>query len=196
MGTDAACVQGSGPNPVSDAVLVGADGGLQNVFVHIKDGLDPDYGFDTPTEEVVLDQDGCMYRPRVLGIRVGQTLKVLNSDPTMHNVHALPMANLEFNKSTPVQGSSTTAVFTVPEVMVRFMCNVHGWMAAWVGVKEHPFFAVTGADGTFSMEGVPPGTYTVEAWHEVFGTQTMTVTIGDSQRQTADFTFAPESGGQ
>lgn len=193
MGTDAACVQGAGPNPVSNAVLIGDEGALENVFVHIKDGLDPDYSFEVPAEEVILDQRGCVYTPRVLGIRVGQTLKVLNSDPTMHNVHALPMENLEFNKSTPVQGSSTTAVFTVPEVMVRFMCNVHGWMAAWVGVKEHPYFDVTGPDGTFTLEGVPPGTYTIEAWHEKFGTQTATVTIGEGQAETVSFTFTNQS---
>jgi plastocyanin len=193
MGTDAACVQGSAPNPVSDAVLVGPGGELQNVFVHIKAGLDADYGFDTPAEEVILDQRGCVYTPRVLGIRVGQPLKVLNSDPTMHNVHALPMENVEFNKSTPIQGSSTTTIFTVPEVMVRFMCNVHGWMIAHVGVKEHPYFAVTGPDGTFSLDGVPPGTYTVEAWHEKFGTQTTSVTIGERQTETVAFTFTNPS---
>jgi hypothetical protein len=191
MGTDAACVQGSGPNPVSNAVLVGNGGSLQNVFVYIKDGLDPDYRFDVPADPAILDQRGCFYLPRVVGVMVGQTLEIRNSDPTMHNVHALPMTNLEFNRSTPVQGSSTTHIFTMPEVMVRFMCNVHSWMAAWVGVTAHPYFAVTGPDGAFELKGVPPGTYTVEAWHEKFGTRTATVTIGPNQTGSVSFEFTP-----
>ncbi|MEZ5316625.1 MAG: carboxypeptidase regulatory-like domain-containing protein [Vicinamibacterales bacterium] len=195
MGVDQACVQSSGPNPQSDAVLISDAGGLQNVFVYIKSGLDPGYGFETPTEPVVLDQKGCIYRPRVLGIRVGQPLQIVNDDPTMHNVHALPTLNQEFNKGQPMQGMRETQVFTVPEVPVRFMCNVHNWMAAYVGVVAHPFFAVTDADGRFELKGVPPGTYTLEAWHEKFGTQEMTVTIAPSQSQPADFTFRLAAGG-
>jgi plastocyanin len=193
MGTDQACVEGAGPNPVSNAVLVGDDGSLQNAFVYIKDGLDPDYAFDTPTEEALLDQVGCVYTPRVLGVMVGQPLKVLNSDPTLHNVHALPMQNMEFNQGQPVQGMHLTHIFTVPEVMVRFMCNVHGWMAAWVGVLPHPYFAVTGADGSFELAGVPPGTYTIEAWHEVFGTRTATVTIAEGQTESISMTFSDQA---
>jgi hypothetical protein len=151
MGTDAACVQGSGPNPVSNAVLVGNGGSLQNVFVYIKDGLDPDYRFDVPADPAILDQRGCFYLPRVVGVMVGQTLEIRNSDPTMHNVHALPMTNLEFNRSTPVQGSSTTHIFTMPEVMVRFMCNVHSWMAAWVGVAPR-----SSANNRSWLNSVPP----------------------------------------
>ena len=91
------------------------------------------------------------------------------------------------------RGMKLTKTFTVPEVMVRFKCDVHGWMAAWVGVTTHPFFAITGADGTFELKGVPPGTYTVEAWHEKFGTRTTQVTVGPSQAQTASFTFTADS---
>jgi hypothetical protein len=194
MGTDQACVQGAGPNPQSDAVLVAADGGLQNAFVYVKDGLDPAYSFDTPGTPAILDQKGCRYTPRVLGVRVGQPLRVLNSDPTLHNVHALPMVNGEFNKSTPTQGSNTTQTFTAPEVMVRFKCDVHGWMAAWVGVVAHPFFAVTDETGAFEITGLPPGTYTLEAWHEKFGTRTSPVTIGIRQAQTVSFTFTTAAG--
>jgi plastocyanin len=189
MYTDQKCVQGAGPNPQSDAVLVGADGSLKNVFVYIKDGLDPAYSFSPPSTAAVLDQKGCIYTPRVLGVRAGQTLEIVNSDPTVHNVHAMPMSNQEFNKGQPFQGMRERQVFTVPEVMVRFMCNVHGWMAAYVGVVAHPFFAVTDAAGNFELKGVPPGTYTLEAWHEKFGRQTTTVTIGDRQTQTVGFTF-------
>jgi plastocyanin len=183
------CVESSVPNPVSDAVLVAADGALQNVFVYVKDGLDPAYTFDAPAGPVELEQKGCVYTPRVFGIRVGQTLDVVNEDPTLHNVHALPMVNEEFNKSQPKQNSRMQHVFTAPEVMVRFKCDVHAWMAAYVGVLAHPYFAVSDAAGHFAIPNLPPGTYTLEAWHETFGRRTAQVTIGDTQAQTVAFTF-------
>jgi len=146
-----------------------------------------------PKDPVVLDQRGCIYTPRVVGLRVGQSIEVVNSDDTLHNVHALPMQNQEFNHGQQFRNMRLTKTFTVPEVMVRFKCDVHGWMAAWVGVTTHPFFAITGNDGTFSLKGVPPGTYTVEAWHEKFGLRTTQVTVAPSQAQTASFTFTPDS---
>jgi hypothetical protein len=193
MGTDPGCVADA-VNPVSDAVLIGADGGLKNVFIHVKAGLDPAYGFDTPTEPVILDQKGCIYTPRIVGVRVGQPLEVRNSDPTMHNVHAMPLKNQEFNRGQPMQGFKNTEVFTVPEVMVRFVCNVHNWMAAYVGVVAHPYFAVTDENGRFEIKGLPPGTYTIEAWHEKFGTREGTVTITTGQTATLDFSFQPAAG--
>ena len=192
MGSDQACVQGSGPNPVSDAVLVSSDGALKNVFVHVKEGLDPAYGFDVPAAPVVLDQKGCVYSPRVVGLRVGQPIEIVNSDPTLHNVHGLPNKNPEFNASQPIQGIRTTRTFNSPDVMVRFKCDVHSWMTSYVGVVDHPYFAVTTGDGRFSLENLPPGTYTLEAWHEKFGTQTATITVGAKQSQTASFTFTPK----
>jgi plastocyanin len=195
MASDPACVAGAGPNPQSDAVLVGAAGGLKNVFVHVKDGLDPELGFDAPTTPVVLDQKGCVYTPRVVGVMVGQALEVRNSDATMHNVHALPTKNQEFNRAQMMAGIKNTEVFTVPEVMVRFMCNVHNWMASYVGVVAHPYFAVTDADGRFEIKGLPPGTYTIEAWHEKFGTQEQRVTIATGQAATLNATFQPPAGG-
>jgi len=189
MNTDAACGAASAP---SDAVLVSGSGDLQNVFVYVKNGLDPSYGFDPPAEPVVLSQQGCRYLPRVFGVRTGQTIDVVNDDQTMHNVHPLPKANAESNRSTPVKGTHAKFTFTAPETMIRFTCNVHAWMNAYAGVVPHPFFAVTGPDGTFELKGLPPGTYTIEAWHERFGTQTQTVTIADRQVQTISFTFAPK----
>ena len=183
------------PNPVSDAVLIAADGGLKNVFVYVKDGLDPAYGFDIPTTTVVLDQKGCRYTPRIVGVRAGQPIDIVNSDPTLHNVHALPMANPEFNQGQPIQGFRTTRTFTTPEVMVRFKCDVHSWMAAHVGVVAHPYFAITKDDGSFEIPNLPPGTYTIEAWHEKFGTQVAKVTIGDKQSQTTSFTFTAKAEG-
>ena len=190
MTTDKACVAGAGPNPQSDAVLIAADGGLRNVFVHVKQGLDPAYSFEMPPAPVVLDQKGCIYTPRVIGVRAGQPFEVLNSDETLHNVHALPMANQDFNTSQ----RKVSRTFTVPEVMVRFKCDVHPWMAAYVGVVAHPFFAVTDATGAFELKGLPPGTYTLEAWHERFGTRTSTVTIDPKGSQTATFSFDAAPG--
>jgi hypothetical protein len=143
-----------------------------------------------PASPAVLDQKGCLYQPRVLGVRVNQPLVISNDDATFHNVHALPKTNLEFNQGLANRNDKMTKTFTAPEVMVRFKCDVHGWMAAYVGVVAHPFFAVTGADGSFNLTGVPPGTYTVEAWHERFGTKTTEVTVGDHQSQTVSFSFA------
>lgn len=192
MNTDPVCVQTSGATSPSDAVLVGAGGAVQNAFVYIKDGVDPAYTFDIPATPVVLDQKGCRYVPRVIGVRAGQPLEITNSDATLHNVHALPMSNQEFNHGQGPKAPSMTHTFTVPEVMVRFMCNVHNWMSAYVGVMAHPFFAVTGADGTFEIAGLPPGTYTLAVWHETFGTQTQQITIGDRETKTAAFTFKPQ----
>ena len=183
------CAPTGNPNQVSDAVIVSSTGALKNAFVYIKDGLDKDYTFDTPTQPVELDQKGCIYTPRVFGVMVGQPLDVVNEDATLHNVHALPMVNQEFNKSQPQQNSHMLHTFTAPEVMVKFMCNVHQWMAAYVGVVPHPYFAVSDADGNFTIKDVPPGTYTIEAWHEKFGRRTANVTIAGKQAQTVGFTF-------
>jgi plastocyanin len=188
MTGDPACVSAAGPNPMNDDVVVN-NGGLQNVFVYVKSGLDPAYSFDAPSGPVELDQKACRYVPRVLGIRVGQELVMLNSDETLHTVHALPKSNREFNRSMQLKGERHTHRFSAPEAMVRFKCDVHGWMNAHVGVMAHPYFAVTKADGTFEIPGLPPGTYTIEAWHERFGTQTKEVTVGDKQAQDASFTF-------
>jgi len=188
------CVPNAGPNPQSDAVLVSSTGALKNAFVYVKDGLDASYAFDTPTTPVELDQKGCIYAPRVFGIMVGQPLDVVNNDATMHNVHALPMVNQEFNKSQPQQNSHMLHTFTAPEVMVKFMCNVHQWMSAYVGVVAHPYFAISDADGAFTIRNLPPGTYTLEAWHEKFGRKTAKVTIGDKQAQTVAFAFSAAAG--
>ena len=191
MASDPACAAGSEAHPMDDAVLV-KDGALQNVFVYVKEGLDPSYSFDVPTEPVELDQRGCRYMPRVFGIRAGQPLAVINDDDTLHNVHALPKTNREFNRSMPLKGERRTFTFTTPEVMVRFKCDVHGWMTAYVGVMPHPFFAVTKADGRFDIDGLPPGSYTIEAWHERFGTRTQQVTLGPGQKASVSFAFPDE----
>ena len=185
---DRACDQGGAPL-LDESLLVGGDGGLQNAFVYVKDGLG-DYIFDVPTEPVVLDQKGCKYEPHVFGVRVGQPIEILNSDPTLHNVHAMPQTNEEFNQGMPLQGMKLNQVFTAPEVGVPFKCDVHGWMASYAGIVEHPYFAVTGADGRFTLPDLPPGTYTIEAWHEKLGTRTQQITIEPKQAAEVAFTFA------
>ncbi len=173
---------------VTESYIVGEGGTLQNVFVYVKDGLG-NHVFAVPTEPVILEQRGCTYRPHVLGIQAGQPLRLLNSDATLHNIHAVPEANQEFNMGQPVQGMQQDHVFSTKEVMVPFKCDVHHWMTAFVGVVDHPFYAVTGSDGGFSLKGLPPGTYTVEAVHEKLGTQTQSVTIGASETRDLAFTF-------
>jgi plastocyanin len=168
-------------------IVVGTGAGLQHVFVYVKDGLG-DLAFPIPAAPVVLDQKGCRYTPHVLGIQAGQTLEILSSDNTLHNVHAIPEMNREFNKAHQQAGIRHTHVFSAREVMVPFKCDVHKWMSAYVGVLDHPYFAVTGESGAFELKGLPPGTYTVEAWHETLGTQTQTVTVGE--QQTAELALA------
>ena len=187
MGSDPKC-QPEGGAAVNESLLVGDGGGLQNVFVYVKDGLG-NLVFPVPATPVVLDQQGCHYVPHVFGVQVGQAVEVRNSDPTLHNVHAIPRANQEFNTGQPLQGMKTTHVFTVKEVLVPFKCDVHGWMNAYAGVLDHPFFAVTGADGAFQLSGLPPGTYTIEAVHEKLGAQTQSVTIAAKETTDLAFTF-------
>jgi len=187
MRSDPACAA-AGEGATFEVISVGENGGLGNVFVYVKDGLG-DLRFPVPATPVVLDQKGCRYVPHVLGIQVGQPLEVVNSDPTLHNVHAVAKLNQEFNTGQPIQGMRHTHTFSTVEVMTPFKCDVHSWMSAYVGVLDHPFFAVTGEDGQFSLQGLPPGTYTIEAWHEQLGTQTQTVTVGAQEAADVSFTF-------
>jgi len=187
MDSDPTC-QSQGAGATDEAVLVSEGGALQNVFVSVKDGLG-NLRFPVPSAPVVLDQKGCRYVPHVVGVQVGQVFEVLNSDATLHNVHAVPAANQEFNTGQPLPGMKHVHRFSTREVMVPFKCDVHPWMQAHVGVLDHPFFASTGPDGAFDLKGLPPGTYTIEAWHETLGTQTQTVTIGPSETKTIAFSF-------
>jgi plastocyanin len=185
--TDPAC-QREHPNGLTVDPITVNNGGLENVFVYVKTGLD-DYGFDTPTQAVTLDQKGCVYTPHVFGVRVGQPIEIVNSDQTLHNVHAVAATNREFNFPQAIQGMKQTKTFTAPEVMVHFKCDVHNWMSAYVGVLNHPYFAVTANGGAFELKNLPAGTYTIEAWHEKLGTQTQAVTLGEKDAKPVNFTF-------
>jgi plastocyanin len=187
LGSDPYCEKAN-PGLKTENEVVSKDGAVGNVFVYVKDGLG-DRAFPAPSQPVVLDQKGCHYTPHVLGIQVGQPLQIVNSDDTLHNIHGLPKANKEFNQGQPIQGMKMTHTFSTKEVMIPFKCDVHGWMNAWIGVIDHPYYAVTSTDGTFSLKGLPPGTYTIEAWHERLGTQTQTVTVGEKETKDVAFTF-------
>lgn len=173
---------------LSQDVIVNDNGALKNVFVYVKSGLG-DRKFAPPADPVVFDQKGCIYEPHVFGIQTGQTLRILNSDPLLHNIHALPNDNRPFNFGMPKQGDVREQTFKVPEVMIKIKCDVHPWMGAYAGVLDHPYFSVTGDDGAFSIENLPPGEYVIEAWHETYGTMTQTITVGDNETKVADFTY-------
>ena len=160
----------------AEYVVMGPDNTLQNAFVYVKDGL-PARMYPVPSQPVVLDQQQCRYTPRVLGIQVGQQLTNRNSDPLLHNVRSEGAVNQPFDVGTPIQGMEVKRTFATREVMVPFKCNVHGWMNGYLGVLEHPFFAVSDQTGRFSIGPLPAGTYTLEIWHERFGTQTQQVTV-------------------
>jgi plastocyanin len=191
MNADPVCLtQAKGPQ-AQETYMVGSDGkSLANVFVYVKDGLG-NYSYDPPTDSPKIDQHECRYHPHVFGMRVGQTLEIVNSDPTLHNIHAMPKANSEFNNGQPLQGMKMTHVFDKPEVMVPFKCDVHGWMNAFVGVLPHPYFTVTKDDGKFELPNLPPGTYTIEAWHEKMGPMTQSVTIAAKESKDVTFSFKP-----
>jgi plastocyanin len=187
MSADAVCsAGGTAAQGAGDAVVT--NGKLANVFVYVSKGLEGKR-FETPKEAVTLDQKGCRYHPHVLGLMVGQTLKIVNSDATVHNVHPTPKINKAFNVAQTSAGSTTDKTFDNEEVMIPISCDIHGWMRSYVGVLPHPFYSVSGTDGAFSLKGMPPGTYTITAWHEKFGQQTQQVTVAAKESKNITFTF-------
>ncbi len=175
-------------NAPTDPQVVVTGGKLGNVFIRVMSGL-PAGPYPAPAGPAVIDQQGCLYTPRVLGVVVNQQLEIRNSDSLLHNIKAVPTENRGFNISQPTAGMQTRRQFATPEIMVPIECNVHGWMKAYVGVVSHPYFATSGMDGAFRIGGLPAGTYTLEAWHEVFGRRTAEVTVGDGETASVAFTF-------
>jgi plastocyanin len=187
MNADPVCLKQTQGEQFQETYMV-ADGKLANVFVYVKDGLGK-YAYDPPTGSVTLNQQGCHYIPHVFGVRVGQPIEIVNSDPTLHNIHAVPKVNQEFNNGQPIQGMKMSHTFTSKEIMLPFKCDVHGWMNAYVGVMDHPYFAVSDKEGKFELKGLPPGTYTIEAWHEKLGAVTQSVTLGAKESKDVNFTL-------
>jgi len=176
---------------VEKPVAVNKNGTLANVFVYIKEGLDGK-AFEPPATPAVMDQKGCWFEPRVLGIQTGQPLQVTNSDPVTHNIHPRAHINREWNQSQAEGTPPLQRKFSQREIMIRVKCNVHSWMHAFIGVVDHPYFAVTGADGTFELKNVPPGEYTIEAWQEELGSATQHVTVPASGKAELSLLFKGE----
>jgi plastocyanin len=185
MSQDPAC---KGMNEAEAVVVTGGD--LANVFVYVKDGLGS-RTFDVPTTPVVLDQSGCKYHPHVLGVVANQTIKIVNSDPTTHNIHPTPKDNREWNESQPPSAAPLEKSFAREEIMLPVKCNQHPWMRMFVNVTKSPFFAVTGPDGKFEIKGLPPGDYTIAFVQEKLGEQDVKVTLAAKDAKTVDATFKP-----
>jgi plastocyanin len=172
----------------AETAIINGNGTVRYVFVWIKDGL-PKARWNPPQTNAVLDQNGCVYRPHVLALMVGQQLEIDNSDPVNHNVHAEAQVNVAWNESQPPQADKKFKTFPREEIWFPVTCGVHPWMRAYMAVVRHPFFAVTGGDGTFTIKGVPPGTYTLEAIQEKYGKKTATITVAAHDAKTVDFTY-------
>ena len=183
MDADPVCAASHQEAAKAESFVVDADGNMANVIVYLK-GVE--YNGKTPSKEVIIDQKGCVYSPHVLGVQAGQPLKILNSDATMHNIHGLPKINKEFNFGMPKSLKQKTVTFNKAEDVFVIKCDVHPWMKSYTQVFDHPYFAVSGSDGSFSISNVPDGTYEAIAWQEKFGskrimTQSVTVKSGDAE---------------
>jgi plastocyanin len=190
MSADASCAKmhGSTPQP-SDMLVLGSGNTMGNIMVSVAGGLAAGKTFPAPTTPVVMDQKGCHYDPHVFGLMVGQPFKVLNSDGILHNVHALPKVNAQFNMAMPPTVKESTKSFGKAEGMFMIKCDVHPWMSSYAGVFTHPFFSVTKSDGKFTIANLDAGTYQLEAWHEKLGVQKATVTVTGSETKSVNFKF-------
>ena len=186
MSGEQVCADKHSATPMMQTVVVNDNGTLSNVFVYVKEGSAIE-GMQFPTPSaVLLDQDGCVYTPHVMGVMVDQEITIRNSDGLLHNINATPTEQRGFNTSQPVNMEISRSLGT-PEVMVPLRCDVHGWMTAFVGVVSNPYHSVSDGSGSFSLSTLPEGDYVIEAWHEQYGTQTQTVTV--TAGGTADITF-------
>jgi plastocyanin len=178
---------GGAPN---EALILGTGNTMANILVWVSKGLPAGKTWPAPKNPVTLDQNGCVYTPHVMGIMVGQTYRILNSDGILHNIHTLPTINKSFNRGMPGNVKEATTTFDKPENVFHIKCDVHPWMSAYIGVYTHPFFSATGTDGKFTISGLDAGTYEITAWHEKLGTQTASVTVGGTDTKTQNFKFA------
>ena len=188
MSEDPACVEAHHGKAYDKSLVVGSKGALANAFIYIKKGLEGK-AFAVPVTPVVIDQRGCWFHPRIVGIQTGQTLQVVNSDPVTHNIHPMAEINREWNHSQGPGDPPMSRKFVKPEIMIPVKCNIHSWMHAYIGVVDNPYFAVSSDDGTFAIKNLPPGTYTIGVWQEKLGTQEQQITVAPHQDAVADFTF-------
>lgn len=187
MSSDPNCQKAHSSPPLTEDYVIGTNGGLENVVVYVADGL-AGGAFETPSQPAVVEQKGCQYKPHVVALQTNQKLDVINSDTTTHNIHPMPNNNREWNKTQP-HGMPVEETFAREEIAIPVKCNVHPWMKGYIAVFKHPYFAVTDQDGSFDIKNLPPGTYTITAWHEKLGTQSRKVTVGAGQTPAIDFTF-------
>lgn len=190
MDADPACAKKHKAPVPNEMLVLGSGNTMANILVWVSKGLPAGKTFPVPKEPVTLDQNGCVYKPHVMGIMVGQTYRILNSDGVLHNIHTLPKVNPSFNRGMPASMKEATTVFNKPEDVFHIKCDVHPWMSAYMAVFTHPFFSATGTDGKFTISGLDPGTYEITAWHEKLGTKTASVTVGANDKKTQDFKFA------
>ncbi len=188
MSEDPACVEAHHGKAYDESLVVNAKGDLANVFIYVKRGLEGKT-FAVPSPPVTIDQSGCWFRPRVLGIQTNQDLRVVNSDPVTHNIHPMAQINREWNHSQGAGDPPINRKFLKPEVMVKVKCNIHSWMHAYIGVVDNPYFAVSADDGKFTIGNLPPGTYTIGIWHETLGTQEQQITVAPKSENHANIVF-------
>jgi len=188
MAAEPACTKGHTGPVTSEEVVTGDGGALANVVVYVKSGLDG-YSFPVPSTPVKIDQQGCQYHPHVAGVQVGQTIEVVNNDQTTHNIHPIPKENREWNESQPPGAAPIDKNFAREEVAIPVKCNVHPWMKAYMAVLSNPYYQVTQKDGKFNLKNLPPGTYTLVAWHELYGPSEQSVTVGPKETKAVTFTF-------
>jgi plastocyanin len=187
FGAEKVCQAAHTTPPTEESLVVNKEGGLQWVLVRVSGRVRGD--FPPPTEPVELDQKGCIFSPHVVALQAGQPLEFRNSDNLLHNVRCETKLNQAFNRNLPKAGDTAKVTFPIAEVGIKIKCDVHFWMAGYIHVIKHPFFAVSDADGKFTIVGLPPGKYKLEAWHEKLGKQSSAVTITADQVQTVEFTF-------
>jgi hypothetical protein len=188
MSEEPACVEAHHGKAYDESLVVSKTGGLANAFVYIKSGLEGKT-FPVPATPVTIDQRGCWFRPRITGIQTGQVFEVINSDPVTHNIHPMAHVNREWNHSQGAGDPPISRKFVKPEIMIPVKCNIHSWMHASIGVLDHPYFAVSKDDGSFAIENLPPGTYTIAVWQEKLGTQEQQITVPPHGKTEANFTF-------
>ncbi len=185
------CEQQHAGHPLlSEKVVVGPDGGLANAVVYLSEGLSVNAAEAVPSQPREIDQKGCQYVPHVLAVDVNQSVRVVNSDHTSHNVHVVSDKNPEWDKTQASGAPPVETKFSQPEV-ITVRCNAHPWMKGYIVVVKGPY-AVTDDHGAFTISNVPPGSYTLTAWQETYGTQTMKVTVAPGKTANAEFTFKPE----
>jgi len=189
MAAEPGCAKERAGQPaMTEDVVPGEDGTLQNVVVYLK-GDFSQYAFTAPTTPVTIDQKGCQYHPHVLALMTDQPLQVINSDPVTHNIHPNPKDNREWNQSQPPGAPPFEQDFARQEIAIPVKCNIHPWMKMYIAVFANPYFEVTGKDGSFAIKNVPPGTYTVTAWHERYGVIEQSVTIQPKESKSVTLTY-------